>query len=66
MASNVATLSEAYKMRAELRAWAGFFRCKGRDTRLPFLDRYGANVMAEQAAESMQDCDELIRRIHRG
>lgn len=53
-------------MRAELRTWLGYFRCQGRDFRQPFNVRYGANLMAEQAAESLRDCDELIRRLHRG
>jgi len=66
MSGHVATLPEAYRMRAELRVWLGYFRCRGRDTRLPFHERYGANVMAEQAAESLGDCEELIRRLRRG
>jgi len=64
MAANVAILSDAYRMRAELRVWLGYFRCKGADTRLSWGDRYGA-VMAEQALESLNDCNELIRRLHR-
>jgi hypothetical protein len=62
---STAELSEAYRMRAELRAWAGYFRCKGADTRLSYQLRYGANVMAEQASESLRDCGELIRRLRR-
>ncbi len=63
--SQVATLSEAYRMRAELRTWLGYFRCQGRDLRQPFNVRYGANVMVEQAQESLNDCEELIRRLSR-
>jgi hypothetical protein len=53
-------------MRAELRAWAAKFRCIGRDTRLPFNERYAGNLMAEEATEGLQSCDELIRRLRRG
>ena len=63
---HAATLSEAYRMRAELRAWAAKFRCIGRDTRLPFNERYAGNLMAEEATEGLQSCDELIRRLRRG
>lgn len=53
-------------MRAAMRAWAAYFRCRGYDGRLPTLVRYGAIVLAEQAEEGLRDADELIRRLRRG
>lgn len=66
MGQQVASLSEAYKMRSEIRAWHGYYRCLGRDSRLSFARRYEANIMAEAANESLGDCEELIARLRRG
>lgn len=63
--SQVATLDEAYQMRAKLRVWHGFWRCQSADRRLPSLRRYEGVIMAEPALESLRDCEELIRRLRR-
>lgn len=62
---HVATLSDAYRMRGEMRAWLGYWRCRGADQRLPFSVRYEGVLMAEQAQESLQDVEELIRSLRR-